>query len=134
MQELINSMVRFSAAMTLFSLQQLQNTVELAVDSQAALKKFREALDSVSNAVSAQLGDALKPTADSVSKFGTDLVDRTWDAMNVSAFDPREVIQTTGDLVRKTTDSLADMMKKTTEPAKSSSGEPQPAAEALSGR
>lgn len=133
MQDLINSFVRFSAAMTLFGLQQLQNTMELAVDSQSAIKKFREALDTVSNAVTTQLDEGKKPTVDSMSKLGTDLVDRTWDALNVTALDPREIIQTTGDLMRKTTDSFTDWMKKPTGAEKSSSGEPRPAAEALSG-
>ena len=36
--------MRFSAAMTLFGMQQMQNAVGAAADTQAAVSKFREAL------------------------------------------------------------------------------------------
>jgi len=130
MQEMMNSMMRFSAAITLFGMQQLQNAAELAIDSQAALKKFRENLDAVTNALIAQLDDSSKPALDSMTNLGSDLVDRTMTAVNVSALDPRELVHTTEDLMRKTTDSLADMIKKRPPTA----GEPQSAAEALSHR
>ena len=128
MQELIESIVRFSAAMTMFGMQQFQNALESAVDSQSALKKLKESLDSVSKAITAQLDESKKPAVDSVSN----LADRAFTAMNVQALDPRQMMQTTGDLLRKTTDSLADMMKKTSaNPEKPSSDQPQPAAKAL---
>jgi len=130
MQEMINSMMRFSAAMTMFGMQQIQNAAELAVDSQSALKKFRENLDAVTDALIAQLDETSKPALKSMTNLGSDLVDRTMTAVNVSALDPRELVHTTEDLMRKTTDSLADMIKK--KPA--SNGDPQPAAEALSHR
>lgn len=132
MQDLINSIVRFSAAMTLFSMQQMQNAIGAAADSQVALTKFRDALDSITGAITSQLDENKKPTLDSMAHLGTDIVDRTWDTMNVAAMDPRQVLQTTGDLMKKTSESLAGMMKKqeaaaTPPPA----GEPQPAASAL---
>ncbi len=130
MQEMINSMMRFSAAMTMFGMQQIQNAAELAVDSQSALKKFRENLDAVTDALVAQLDESSKPALKSMTNLGSDLVDRTMTAVNVSALDPRELVHTTEDLMRKTTDSLADMMKK----KRATDGEPQPAAEALSHR
>jgi hypothetical protein len=133
MQDLINSIVRFSAAVTMFSLQQVQNTFELAVDSEGAIKKFRESVDAVTNAINSQLDESKRPAVNSMSNLGTDMVGRTWDGMNVSAFDPREVIQTTGDIVRRTTDSLSGWMKKAGS-EKASAGEPQPAAEALAGK
>jgi len=130
MQEMINSMMRFSAAMTMFGMQQIQNAAELAVDSQSAIKKFRENLDAVTDALIAQLDESSKPALKSMTNLGSDLVDRTMTAVNVSALDPRELVHTTEDLMRKTTDSLADMMKKKS----ASNGDPQPAAEALSHR
>ena len=126
MEDLINSMVRFSAAMTLFGVQQLQNAMGAMTDSQTALNKFRASLDSVTNAINGQIDDANKRTLDSVSRFGTDLVD----SMNVRAFDPREMVEATTSIMRRTTDSFADLVKKTNEP-KHSAGEPQPVAEAL---
>ena|SRR5437867_2313641 len=130
MRELIDSMVRFSAALTLFSLQQVQNAVVAATDSKAAMDKFTQSLNSVTNAISGQIDQSARPALDSVSKLGSDLVDRTLTAMNAPALDPREMIKTTGDLMRKTTDSLTDWMKKSND---ASSAEPQPAAEALGG-
>ena len=114
MQELIASMMRFSAAMTLFGMQQMQNAVGAAADTQAAVNKFREALDAMSAAVAAQMDESKKATLENMSKVQSDLVDRTFDAMNVQAMDPREMMQTTGDLMRKTTDSLAGMVQKAT--------------------
>ncbi|MGH9719780.1 MAG: hypothetical protein ACRD8O_06175 [Bryobacteraceae bacterium] len=130
MQELMVSMMRFSAAMTLFGMQQLQNALGAAADTQATVTKFREALDSMTNAVSSQMDDSKKATLDSMTKVQSDLVDRTWDAMNVQALDPREVINTTGDLMKKTSDSLADLVKKATART-GSSGEPQAASDIL---
>ena len=112
MQDLINSIVRFSAAMTLFSMQQMQNAVGAAADTQAAFDKFRDALDAVTDAITSQLDENKKPTLDSMAHLGNDIVDRTWDTMNVSAMDPREVLKTTSDMMKKTSDSLPEMMKK----------------------
>jgi hypothetical protein len=133
MQDLINSIVRFSAAMTLFSMQQMQNAIGAAADSQVALTKFRDALDSITGAITSQLDENKKPTLDSMAHLGTDIVDRTWETMNVSAMDPRQVLQTTGDLMKKTSESLAGMMKKPASDAAPAppAGEPQPAASAL---
>lgn len=132
MQDLINSIVRFSAAMTLFSMQQMQNAIGAASDSQVALTKFRDALDSITDAITGQLDDNKKPTLNSMSHLGTDIVDRTWETMNVAAMDPRQVLQTTGDLMKKTSESIAGMMKKVeTTPPVAPSSEPQPAASAL---
>ena len=131
MQELMNSFVRFSAAMTLFSMQQLQNMMEMAFDSQASLNKMRDALDSVTKAVSSQMDESSKSAMESMSKLGTEVVDRTWDTLNVRGLDPREVIQTTSTVLRKATDSVTDWVKKGEEkPA----GEPQAATEVLAGR
>jgi len=132
MQDLINSIVRFSAAMTLFSMQQMQNAIGAAADSQVALTKFRDALDSITGAITSQLDANKKPTLDSMAHLGTDIVDRTWDTMNVAAMDPRQVLQTTGDIMKKTSDSLAGMMKKAAADVPSTpAGEPQSAASAL---
>ena len=121
MQDLINSIVRFSAAMTLFSMQQMQNAVGAATDSQAALTKFREALDSVTDAIASQLDENKKPTLDSMANLGNDLVDRTWETMKVPAMDPRQVLDTTGEIMKKTSDSLASMVKKANSAASSES-------------
>ena len=132
MNDLVASMMKFSTAMTLFSMQQLQNAVTAAADTQSAMTKFREALDAMTGAVTTQMDDSKKATLDSMSKVQKDLMDRTMDAMNVQAFDPREIMQTTGDMMRKTTDAMSDMLKKATSAGeKLAAGEPQAAVEAL---
>jgi hypothetical protein len=136
MQELINSMVRFSAAMTLFGMQQFQNAMSIAGDTQAPLNKLRDSLDAMTNTVAAQLDEANKPTLQSVTNLGTDMVNRTFETVNVQALDPRQMAQTTGDLMRKTTESVTGIMKKaadavTVPPDSHAAGEPRPAADAL---
>ena len=88
----------------------------------------------ISNTLSTQIDATKKSTLDSMSRTGTEMVDRTMDAMNVQALNPKEVLDTTADLMRKTSDSMADMVRRTTSAGAGSSGEPEPAAEALGGR
>ncbi len=131
MQELIVSMMRFSAAMTLFGMQQLQNAVSAAADTQSALDKFKDALDAMTDAMAKQMDEAKTSTLDSMTKVQKDIVDRSFDAMNMQAFDPREMMSTTADLMKKTTDSLSDLVNKAMPKSESASSEPQAAAEAL---
>ena len=133
MQELITSMMKFSAAMTLFSMQQVQNAVNAAADTQSALTKFREALDKVTDVVTSQIDESKQETLKSMTKVQTDIVDRTFDAMNVDALDPREVMHTTSDLMKKTSDAMGDLVKKAAAATAAASSEPKSAAEALGG-
>jgi hypothetical protein len=131
MRVFVNSMVRFSAAVTLFSLQQMQNMANIAgTDSQTAIDNMTKALDSLTNALVTQVGEGGKPALESITRLGTDLVDRTWTGLNVSALDPREVMESSGDLLRKTTDSLAEAFKQVGT-AQTAASEPQAAAQAL---
>ena len=130
MKDLVDSMVRFSAAMTLFSMQQFQNALGAPADSKAAIEKFTQSLDSVTNAISSHIDHANREALDSVSKLGIDLVDRSLSVLESPALDPRQMLKTSGDLMRKTSDSLNDWVKKTSDSEKSA-GEPQLAAEAL---
>jgi hypothetical protein len=142
LRELTASMIRFTNAVTLFSMQQMQNALGAVTDSQAVITRFCGALDAISNTLSTQIDATKKSTLDSMSRTGTEMVDRTMDAMNVQAFNPREVMDTTADLMRKTTDSVADMVRRTASATQaathaataSASGEPEPAADALGGR
>ena len=131
LRELTSSMIRFTNAVTLFSMQQMQNALGAVTDSQAVINRFCGALDAISNTLSTQIDATKKSTLDSLTRTGSDMVDRTMDAMNVKALDPREVMDTTADIMRKTSDSMADMVRRT---APNSSGEPESAAEALGGR
>src|SRR6266478_1414559 len=128
LRELTSSMIRFTNAVTLFSMQQMQNALGAVTDSQAVINRFCGALDAISNTLSTQIDATKKSTLDSMSRTGTEMVDRTMDAMNVQALNPKDVMDTTADLMRKTSDSMADMVRRT---ASAASGEPESAADAL---
>lgn len=113
MQSLIVSMMRFSAAVTLFGMEQLQsslNVVEGEEDISKAMERFEKALDSLTDALVNKIDDRKKDTLKSVTKMSEDVVGRTMDSMNV--MDPREVMRATNDLLKKTTDATADWVSK----------------------
>src|SRR5258705_4492169 len=92
LRELTSSMIRFTNAVTLFSMQQMQNALGAVTDSQEVINRFCGALDAISNTLSTQIDATKKSTLDSMSKTGSEMVDRTMEAMNVQALDPREVM------------------------------------------
>jgi hypothetical protein len=138
LRELTSSMIRFTNAVTLFSMQQMQNALGAVTDSQAVINRFCGALDAISNTLSTQIDSSKKSTLDSMTKTGSEMVDRTMDAMNVPALNPREIMDTTADVMRKTTDSMADIVRMATGPAghpgNHGSSEPESAADALGGK
>lgn len=134
MRELVNSMTRFSAAMTLFGIQQLENALGAATDSATYIARFRESLDSVTDAITSQLSAASKPTLASVSNLGTDLVDRTFDTLTAPAFDPRQIIETASTVMRRTAYSLSASAAAGAGAAGSRPNEPQRADDALTSR
>src|SRR5438552_1732087 len=93
LRELTSSMIRFSNAVTLFSMQQMQNALGAVTDSQALINRFCGALDAISNTLSTQIDAAKKSTLDSMTRTGTEMVDRTMDARYVQALNPRENIR-----------------------------------------
>jgi hypothetical protein len=137
LRELTSSMIRFTNAVTLFSMQQMQNAIGAVTDSQAVINRFCGALDAISNTLATQIDATKKSTLDSMSKTGSEMMDRTMDAMNVDALNPREIMDTTADVMRKTSDSMADIVRRATRTgahADSSAGEPESAADALGGK
>jgi hypothetical protein len=121
MQDLINSFVRLSAAMTVYSMQQMQSAVD-TIDPIESVTKLRNMIDSMADALTAQVDESKKQTVESISNLGADVVER------VSSLDPRDLVQTTSDMVRKTTDSLASMVKSD---KKASAGTPQAVGQVL---
>jgi len=91
-------------------MQQMQSAVE-TIDPKDSVTKLRQMIDSMTNALTAQIDESKKSTVDSMSNLGSDVVGRTFDTLNVSGLTPRDIVQTTSDMVKKTTDSLAGMMK-----------------------
>ncbi len=113
MQSLIVSMMRFSAALTLFGMEQLQssvNVVEGEEDFSKAMERFEKALDSLTEALVTKIDAKKKDTLKSVTRMSEDVVGRTMDGMNI--MDPREVLRATNDLLKKTTDATADWVSK----------------------
>lgn len=113
MQSLIVSMMRFSAAVTLFSMEQLQNSlnvVEGEEDLSKTMERFENALDSLTEALVNRIDDKKKDTLKSVTRMSEDVVGKTMDGMTV--MDPREVLRATNDLIQKTTDATADWVSK----------------------
>src|SRR3989475_2089398 len=136
LRELTSSMIRFTNAVTLFSMQQMQNALGAVTNSQALINRFCGALDAISNTLSTQIDAAKKSTLDSMTRTGAEMVDRTMDSMYVRALNPREILDTTADVMRKTTDSMADIVRRATNPAAhgTAAGEPEAAADALGGK
>lgn len=113
MQNLIISMMRFSAAVTLFGMEQLQNSlnvVEGEEDLSKTMERFEKALDSLTDVLVNRIDDKKKDTLKSVTKMSEDVVNRTVDGMTM--VDPREMLKATNDLIQKTTDVTAEWVSK----------------------
>src|ERR1700739_2418611 len=108
LRELTSSMIRFTNAVTLFSMQQMQNAVGAVTDSQTVINSFCGALDAISNTLSTQIDATKKSTLESMTKTSDEMMDRTMGAMNAQSLNPKDIIDTTTDVMRKTTDSMAD--------------------------
>src|ERR1700730_6241211 len=107
MQELINSFARFSAAMTLFGIQEMQKVVDASVDTPNYLSRIGASLDTISDAIVGEMDPKTRPALESVTNLGRDMVNRTFDTLRAPMFDPRQVLQTTSEMIRKTADSIA---------------------------
>jgi len=113
MQNLITSMVRFSTALTLFSLEQIEQTVSV-VEGDTTLAKtmdrFEEALNSLTDVLTAKMDDSKKETLNSVVNTSEDLVKRTMDSAKV--LDPRDMLKAGNDLLQKTTTATSEWVSK----------------------
>jgi hypothetical protein len=112
MQDLIVSMMRFSAALTLFGLEQIQNSlnvVEGEEDLSKTMERFEKTIDSLTDALVNKIDDKKKDTLKSVTRMSEDVVGRTMDGMTM--MDPREVFRA-NDLIQKTADTTADWVSK----------------------
>jgi hypothetical protein len=133
MTNLAVSLLRFSAALTLYSVEQLErslNVVEGSNDLSKTIEGMEKTLDSVSDVLMRELDDKKKDTLESVRKASKDMVDRTMDGMEI--MDPREVIKASSDLLQKTSDvtakwvsKAAESMEKATQGGKSESAATQ---------
>jgi uncharacterized protein with ATP-grasp and redox domains len=130
MQELINSFVRLSAAMSVYSMQQMQSAVE-TIDPKDSVARLKKMIDSMTDALTSQIDESKKKTVDSISNLGADVVGKTFDTLSVPGMSAKDIVQTTNDMVRKTTDSLASMIKSDKGDDKKASGSTPQAAEVV---
>lgn len=130
MQELINSFVRLSAVMTVYSMQQMQSAVE-TVDPKESVTRLRQMIDSMTNALTAQIDESRKATVESMTSMGSGVVEKTFETLHSANLDPREIVNVTSDIVKKTTDSLAGMMNLGEEKKTAPASEPVAAGEVL---
>ena len=86
MQELLNSMIRLSAAMTVFGVQQLQTTMG-SMDTKDSVDKLRKVIDDMADALSAKIDKSRRPTLERLSSLPQDFLARSLDST-------REVVQT----------------------------------------
>ena len=112
MEKLIVSMMRFSTAVTLFGLEQLESAMNVATgeDLSETMDRFRTALDSVTDAVSKELNHSKQATLKSVTQLSEQAAHRAVNGLVV--VDPRDVLRSTSDLMKKTSDSVADFIAK----------------------
>jgi hypothetical protein len=112
LEKLIVSLMRFSTAVTLLGMEQLENAMSLrdGEDVSKATERFRATLDSFTDTVSKELDHKKQTTLKSVTRMSKEAVHRAVAGMNV--VDPRELLRSTSDLMRKTSDSVADLVTK----------------------
>jgi hypothetical protein len=142
MLELLNSMLRLSAAVTVYSMQEVQTAVDGAHPKES-VDKLREMIDSLAAAVSSKINESKRPTLDSLSNLGHDFVDRTQEVvgktqdavgrtietLKVPAMSPRHIVHSTNEAVKSTSDWLDGIVKPT-----HSASEPKSAEQALAGK
>ena len=130
MTNLAVSMLRFSAALTLYSVEQLEhslNVVEGGADLSKTLQGFELTLDSLSEVLMREMDEKKKETLQSVSKASRDMVGRTMEGMEI--MDPREVIKASSDLLQKTSDVTARWVSKAAEAMEKATQGAKPAEE-----
>ena len=104
-------------------MQQMQSAVE-SIDPKDSVAKFKKMIDSMTDALTAQIDESKKQTVDSISNLGADVVERTFDTLAVPGLNARDLVKTTNDVVRKTSDSIASMIKSDKEDKKTSNSTP----------
>jgi hypothetical protein len=101
MRELISSLMRFSGAVTLFSVEQIQNAVGAPADTRSAIARLTETLDSMSESLISKIDEPKRAAHKSMSKAQSDVVVRTFNAVNLNAPD---------ELMQKTSTSLSSAL------------------------
>lgn len=134
MTNLVVSMLRFSAAFTLYGVEQLENSLKVAEGGEKAnqaIEGFGKTLNAVTDVLIRDMDEKKKETLQSVSKASEDMVHRTMEGAEI--LDPREVVKVSTDLLQKTSDvtakwvgKAASAMEKATETVANAASPAQP--------
>ena len=106
MRELMFSMMRFSGAITMFGMEQVQNAISAPADTRAALVRLCDTLDAMSESLASKLDGPKRTALDSMSKSQLDIWDNTSSAVNL---DPAN-LDIAADLMKKASESLAGII------------------------
>jgi hypothetical protein len=106
MREMMFSMMRFSSAVTLFGLEQVQNAMSAPADTKVALVKMCGTLESMSGVLESKLDSSKKAALDSLSKAQLDILESTSNAVNLDAVN----MDAATDFMKKTSETFAGMM------------------------
>ena len=116
MTNLIVSMLRFSAAMTLYGVEQLEhsvNVVEGGSELGKTIEGFEKTLDSLTNVLMKEMDHKKKETLHSATKAFEDVTHRTMEGLDM--MDPRQVLKASSDLLQKTSEVTAKWVSKAAE-------------------
>ncbi|MBI3895854.1 MAG: phasin family protein [Acidobacteria bacterium] len=114
MSNLIASITRFSTAMTLFGVEQMEKTMNAfggGAEFSKTVEDFEKTLNSLTDVLTGKMDKKMRETLQSVTKMTEDTVNRTLDVMEVA--DPREVLKASTDLLQKTSETTSEWVSRT---------------------
>jgi|SRR5579885_3333190 len=113
MSNLIASVARFSTAMTLFGVEQVEramNVVGGGKDLSKSVDELERTFNSLTDVLLSKMDKKKKETLESVSKMTEETINRTMDGMEVA--DPREMLKASTDFLQKTSDVTANWVSR----------------------
>ena len=113
MSNLIATMARFSTAMTLFGVEQLEKTMNVVgggAELNTTVEELEQTLNALTEVLTGKMDEKKKETLSSVTKMTEETIGRTMDSMEV--LDPRELVKTSSGLLQKTTEATSEWISK----------------------
>ena len=113
MSNLIATMARFSTAMTLFGVEQLEKTMNVVgggAELNTTVEELEQTLNALTEVLTGKMDEKKKETLSSVTKMTEETIGRTMDSMEV--LDPRELVKTSSGLLQKTTEATSEWVSK----------------------
>jgi hypothetical protein len=127
MGNLLVSLVRFSAAMTLYGFEQIQSTMNVTRGGQNfsnIVDKLGLTIDSMTDVLANEVDQKKQDTLKSVGDTMQEVVSKSFSGTNI--LDPRQVFRATNALFRKAADVVTNKQARTT-----GDSQPKPAAEVM---